>query len=235
MTRDHFSWHSPSLGRTMELLWFGWRGLPLILFPTSAGRFWENEDRSLVGSLAGKIENGEVQAICVDAINQESWFDESIHPGERVRRQGLYDSYLRNELVPYIQRRANRHDVGVYGASFGAYQAANFAARHPDVVSVAICFSGIFDISRYLHGFWDEHCYFQIPTAYIPNMSGEQAARLATIRWVIATGEGDSLAGANAEFSAMLGRKGIPNHLEIWPGVFGHDWPWWKEHLPRFV
>jgi esterase/lipase superfamily enzyme len=33
----------------------------------------------------------------------------------------------------------------------------------------------------------------------------------------------------------MLWAKGIPNHLEIWPGQFGHDWPWWREHLRRFV
>ena len=37
------------------------------------------------------------------------------------------------------------------------------------------------------------------------------------------------------EFSEMLWSKGVPNHLEIWPGVFGHDWPWWRENLRRFV
>ena len=21
----------------------------------------------------------------------------------------------------------------------------------------------------------------------------------------------------------------------FWPGVFGHDWPWWRENLRRFV
>ena len=137
--------------------------------------------------------------------------------------------------MPYIFNRAQRGDLAVYGASFGAYHAANFAAKYPDVVSRAICFSGVYDIHSFVDGYWDETCYFNCPTAYIPNMNGEWAAKLARVGWVIATGEHDSLVQQNRDFSALLSSKGIPNYLEIWPGQFGHDWPWWREHLRRFV
>ena len=138
-------------------------------------------------------------------------------------------------MVPYIHNRAQRGDLAVYGASFGAYHAANFAAKYPDVVSRAICFSGIYDIYDSLDGYWDNDCYFNCPTAYIPNMDDEWVSKLSRMSWVIATGEHDSLVQKNREFSQILWDKGIPNHLEIWEGQFGHDWPWWREHLRRFV
>lgn len=235
MYRDYVKWSSPSLGRQMELLWFGKFGRPVILFPTSGGRFHENEDHGLAASLADKVDAGEIQLVLVDTVNEESWYNTSVHPAVRAARHVQYDSYLRNELVPYVFERAQRGDLAVYGASFGAYHAANFAGRHPDVVSRAICFSGIYDIHRFVDGYWDDNCYFNCPTAYIPNMSGEWAGRLGRIGWVIATGEHDSLVRENREFSEILWAKGIGNHLEIWPGVFGHDWPWWRENLRRFV
>ena len=235
MYREHVFWHSPSLGRDMEFAWYGKFGRPVMLFPTSAGRYSENEDRGMPESLADKVNGGEIQLILVDTVNDESWYNRHVHPAVRAARHAQYDAYLRHELVPYIFNRAQRGDLAVYGASFGAYHAANFAARYPDVVNRAICFSGIYDIHDQLDGYWDENCYFNCPTAYIPNMDGEWVGKLSRIDWVIATGEYDTIVGKNREFSSILWSKGIPNHLEIWPGVFGHDWPWWRENLRRFL
>lgn len=235
MYREHVRWWSPSLGRDMEFLWFGKFGRPAILFPTSAGRYYENEDFHLASSVSDKVNSGEVQLVLVDTVNDESWYNKYVHPAVRAARHAQYDSYLRNELVPYIHNRAQRGDLAVYGASFGAYHASNFAARYPDVVSRAICFSGVYDIHAFLDGYWDENCYFHCPTAYIPNMDGELAGRVSRVNWIIATGEYDTIVQKNREFSAMLWARGIGNHLEIWPGVFGHDWPWWREHLRRFI
>src|SRR5215212_3871405 len=197
MYRDYVKWRSPSLGRDMEFLWFGKFGRPVILFPTSAGRYFENEDFKLAESVAAKVDAGEIQLILPDTVNSESWYNNSVHPAVRAARHAQYDSYLRNELVPYIFNRAQRGDLAVYGASFGAYHAANFAARYPDLVSRAICFSGVFDIESFLDGYWDENCYFHSPTAYIPNMDAEWANKLSRVGWVIATGEHDSLVQQN--------------------------------------
>jgi esterase/lipase superfamily enzyme len=235
MYREHGKWWSPSLGRDMEFLWFGKFGRPVMLFPTSSGRYYENEDFHLTDSLADKVDNGEIQLVLVDAVNTESWYNRGVHPAVRAARHAQYDAYLRHEMVPYIFNRAERGDLAVYGASFGAYHAANFAARYPDVVSRAICFSGVYDIHSFLDGYWDETCYFHCPTAYVPNMSGELVAKLGRVNWTIATGEHDTLVQNNRDFSSMLWSKGVGNYLEIWNGVFGHDWPFWREHLRRFV
>lgn len=235
MYREYVRWWSPSLNREMEFLWFGKFGRPVILFPTSAGRYFENEDFHLAGSLADKVNAGEIQLILVDTVNNESWYNRGVHPAIRAARHAQYDNYLRHELVPYIHNRAQRGDLVVYGASFGAYHASNFAARYPDVVSRAICFSGVFDIRSQLDGYWDDNCYFHCPVVYIPNMDGEWAGKLSRVQWVLATGEYDSIVDKTREFSGLLAMKGIPSYTEIWPGVFGHDWPWWREHLRRFV
>src|SRR5450755_1976781 len=218
MFRQYDSWWSPSLNRPMEFLWLGQFGRPVMMFPTSGGGFKENDDFHLTDSLADKVDRGEIQLCLVDSVDQESWYNKWLHPADRVRRHLSYDAYLRQEMVPYIQNRAQRGDLAVYGASFGAFHAANFAARYPDVVNRAICFSGIYDIHDQLDGYWDENCYFNCPVAYIPNMDGEWVGKLSRVDWVIATGEYDTIVDKNREFSALLRSKGIQNYLEIWGG-----------------
>ena len=235
MYREYVKWWSPSLGRDMELLWFGKFGRPVVLFPTSSGSYYENEDFKLTDSVADKVDAGEVQLCLVDTVNNESWYNKSVHPAVRAARHAQYDTYLRHELVPYVHNRAQRGDLAMYGASFGAYHAANFSARYPDLVSRAILFSGVFDIHSFTDGYWDDTCYFHSPSSYIANMNNEWAGKLSRVDWIIATGEHDTLANENRDFSNLLWSKGIRNHFELWPGQFGHDWPWWREHLRRFV
>lgn len=235
MNREQHGWYSPILERNMEFLWFGHWGRPLLVFPTAAARYTENEDFGIVGALADKIDAGELQVCCVDSVNAESWHDKNAHPGHRIWRHDQYDRYLVEELVPFIRHKAGRDDLITYGASFGAYHATNFALRHPDMVSRVVAFSGVFDVQRMLDGYWNELCYFHCPTAYVSNYDTAWVDRIRGLEIVLATGEHDHLADANRHFGGILQAKGIPAHVEIWPGQFGHDWPWWRQHLRRFV
>ncbi|MBA2564593.1 MAG: esterase [Gemmatimonadetes bacterium] len=219
----------------MEMLWFGNWGRPVIGFPTSGGGFRELEDFGLVRALAGKIEAGEIQLCCVDSVDRESWYNNRAHPADRVRRHDQFDRYVRDEVLPFVAHRAQRDDVVLYGASFGAYHAMNLACRYPDRIGRAIAFSGVFDVHRFLHGYWDDLCYFHCPTAYVPNMDGAMAGRLSNVDLVVATGEHDHLAHNTREFTGMLASRGVPVVGEIWQGQFGHDWPFWSQHLPRFL
>jgi esterase/lipase superfamily enzyme len=205
----------------MEDLWFGKFGRPVMLFPTSGGHFFENEDFKLTESLADKVDAGHIQLVCVDSIDQESWYNRGVHPAIRAARHAQYDSYLRNEMIPYTFNRAQRGGLVVYGASFGAYHAAISPAVIP-ISSAARsvsqgCTTSI--VSRRLLG--QQLLPLRCPTAYIPNMDGEWVGRLSQVDWVIATGEYDTLVQKNREFSDLLWSRGIPNHSEIWGGVFG--------------
>jgi esterase/lipase superfamily enzyme len=235
MQRTHESWHSSALGRTMEFLWFGWSGYPVLAFPTSMGRFFQYEDTGLIGSLAAKIDAGYLQLVCVDSVDAESWYDKAISPYLRGKRHEQYDAYLAGELAPYVRERSRWAQLGTFGCSFGGYHASNFAGRHPELVSKAVCLSGVYDVHRFVDGYWDDTDYFNSPADYIANMGGDQLDRLRHIEWVVATGEYDSLVEDNRRFAALLGAKGLPLHAEIWPGVFGHDWPFWNAAAPRLI
>src|SRR5207253_2107022 len=92
MYREHGQWWSPSLGKNMDFLWFGKFGRPVLLFPTSAGRFYENEDFHLTDSVADKVDAGEIQLVLIDAVNEESWYNKSVHPAVRAARHVQYDA-----------------------------------------------------------------------------------------------------------------------------------------------
>ena len=169
MRSEYIKWHSPSLHREMELLAFGDRGFPVVVFPTSGGRFWEYEDRGMVNALHPKIDRGELQVICVDSVDQESWYNRSIYPADRLHRQNAFDAYLAHEVAPFVQQRTSWPRMGATGCSFGGYHAINFAMRHPDLVTYAVSMSGAFDIpKRFLDGFYNQNAYLHTPLDYLP-------------------------------------------------------------------
>lgn len=234
MKREYGSWQSAALSRPMEFLWFGTSGRPVLMFPTSKGRFHQNEDFGLTGALADKVDAGHLQLVCVDSVDAESFYDTSKLPGARVRRHDAYDRYLRDEMLPFIEERTGGNVVTL-GASFGAYHAANVAARYPGRITKAICFSGLYDVEQFLDGYWDDLCYYHTPQAYVANMDEAWLEKLRAVEWVVATGEQDTLYPQNKAFADLLAARGQRVHAEFWPGVFGHDWPFWNEAVRRFL
>ena len=103
MRREYIKWHSPSLQREMELLAYGERGFPIVVFPTSGGRFFEYEDRGMIGALASKIDRGELQVFCPDGVDTESWYNKGVHPRVRVMRHLQYERYILHEFLPFIR------------------------------------------------------------------------------------------------------------------------------------
>lgn len=236
MNREYIAWDSPTLGRRMELLWFGHGGQPMIWFPTSQGRFYQNEDFGLIGAVGDLIERGAIQVCCVDSVDSESFYATEKHPAERIRRHDQYDSYLAEEVVPFTRAKA-RHEgrIATLGTSFGAYHAVNFAFRRPDLVDKVVAFSGKYDIHNFLDGYWDELCYFHCPTAYVPNKNDDWVGRLSSLDIAVVTGETDNILSGTTDMLRILNEKGIPNRGSVWKAPYGHDWPWWKEQIRSYV
>lgn len=236
MRRDYHVWHSPTLGRPMELLWFGHAGRPMIWFPTSQGRFYQVEDFGLIGAVGDHIETGNLQVVCVDSIDSESFYASWKHPADRIRRHDEYDRYLAGEVVEFIRERTDpRVRVGTLGASFGAYHAVNFGFRHPDLVDKVVGFSGKYDIHSFLDGYWDDLAYFHCPTAYVPNLTIEDARRLSEMDIAIVTGETDNILEGSQEMIRLLDDRWIRHRGHIWGAPYGHDWSWWREQIRWYV
>jgi esterase/lipase superfamily enzyme len=205
------------------------------VFPTSGGRFFEYEDRGMVNALAPKIERGEMQVICVDSVDQESWYNRGVQPGDRLHRQNAFDAYLVHELAPWVRNRTSWPQMATTGCSFGGYHAVNFALRHPDLVTYAVSMSGAFDIpKRFLEGHYDDNAFFHSPLDYLAGMSnGWFLDHFRKNYYVLAVGNEDSLFDQNVRLAHEFGVKQIPHVLDVWEG-FGHDWHWWHQMAEKF-
>ena len=236
MNREYHKWYSPRLGREMELLVFGHGGLPVLVFPTSGGRFFEFEDRSMVAVLADRLESGGLQLFCVDSVDNESWYNRNVPPRWRIARHIQFEDYLTGEVVPLIRQKNQDAHLVALGCSFGGYHAANIAFRHPDLFTGLLSMSGAFEISSFLHGYYDRDCYFHLPTHYLPGMQDPwYLERFRRNTYVLATGWDDQCLEQNRTMDRILNEKGIPHKLYIWDSWNSHDWPTWQRMVQQYL
>jgi esterase/lipase superfamily enzyme len=173
----------------METLIFGHSGSPVLVFPTTMGRFFQYEDFGMVGALSSKIEAGAIQLFCVDSVDAESWYNRGIAPPQRVARHLAFEKYVLDEYVPFIRAR-NVGPLVVTGTSFGAYHALNIAFRHPTLFTKLVALSGRYDIKGFLDGFYNDDAYFNCPADYLPGLSDNgYLSAIRRMRIVLVTGE----------------------------------------------
>src|SRR5258708_7880129 len=135
MNERYIRSYTPWLSRDFEMLAFGnGGGLPLILFPTSFGRYYQNKDFGLVGSVADFVDAGKVTVYCPDAIDLESFYNKGIHPADRMKTHNAYERVIVNDVFDLARKECNCHRVAVGGASLGPYHAPNNPLRYPDPV-----------------------------------------------------------------------------------------------------
>ena len=231
MHEEHRQFHSAHLGGPLDLLVYGTWGYPVVVIPTSMGRHFEARDFQLVEAARPLIEAGRVKLYCVDSLDRLSWYAKHLHPAQRLQNHIWYDRMLSEELVPALQRECSVDKIGIAGASFGGYQALNFAFRHPEQVAHLFTMGAAFDISQFVDGYHDENVYFNNPPAYMP------AAPSAHFQWmniILGTAEYDFCKDDTYRMSQILSNKGIRHTLDVKP--FGnHDWPVWREMLPQYL
>ena len=233
MNREYHKWYSSRLNRDMELLVFGHAGTPVLVFPTSRGRFFEYSDRGMIDAVSDKINRGELQFFCVDSVDSESWYDKGIHPADRVRRHMQYEDYLVNEVMPFLRHRNWSERRVATGCSFGGYHCVNLALKHPDLITDCISMSGAFDIKQFLDGYYDDNCYYNNPPDYLPNMHDDWRQRLYK-NIVLATGKYDICLDQNFRMAGIMGSKHVPHLLDVWKNGTAHDWPWWQNMARKF-
>jgi esterase/lipase superfamily enzyme len=221
----------------MELLIFGNAGTPALVFPTSQGRFFDYEDRGMVESLRGVVEQGRYRLCCVDSVDAESWYNEHAHPRERVMRHLQYEQYIVSEVIPLMNGNNHSGHLLVTGCSFGGFHSVNFSLRHPDLVDACISLSGAFDVRQFLGGYYDQDCYFNNPVDYLPNLTDEWYLDRyrSKVKFVLATGEWDICLDANLTLSRLLESKGVQHYLDVWGNQTQHDWPWWQMMIRKFL
>lgn len=231
MQEEYIKWYSPNLSMDIDMLTFGHGGFPVLLFPTSQGRYYENKDFRLIDSIQHFINAGKVKVYCPDGIDSLSFYNKGAHPAERIRNHIWYDKMLLEEVVSRAQNDTGHHKVITAGCSFGGYHAANFAFRYPWLVSHMFSMSGAFDIRGQFDGFYNEDVYFHNPVDYLPAANNPE---LWNMKIVLGTSDRDICRLYNEQLSEILNKKGISHWLDIRPNA-DHDWPIWREMFPDYL
>ena len=241
MQTEYHKWFSPSLGHDMELKVYGYYGKPVVVFPAQAGRFFDFENFGMVNAISSFIEAGQIKLFTVDSVDGQSWANGSAHPADRARRHEDYDRYIVEEVAPFIRKHSGNttEKFLTTGVSMGAYHAANFFFRHPDVFDTVIAISGLFRLNHFIGDYMDENVYFNSPLAYLPSMNDPwYIDQYRQSRIIVCTGQGaweEEMLADTHELKRILEEKSIPHWIDIWGGDVNHDWPWWLKMLPYFL
>lgn len=233
------SWHSPNLGRQMEIAVYGNFGFALLMFPSAAADYLEYERFQLIDSIRPLIEEGVCKVFSINSINNESWLNNSMQPRDKAIRHQQYNRYICEEVVPYIDNAMGGRVMTITsGVSLGAFHAVNTLFRRPDLFDGTIGMSGIYDLKTYANGYYDEDVYFNSPADYLPNLTDEtilaQLRSKEHIHFLSGSGAYEAPEATKA-FGNLLDMKKIPHTVEIWGEEWRHDWPTWRAMLPSFL
>src|SRR5215217_4674255 len=172
MERQLNSWYSSRLEKEMPIAVYGYYGFALLLVPTAAADYLEYERFQLIDALAPFINSGKVKVFSINSINNESWLNQHMEPKHKIIRHQQFNEYVYEEVLPFIQlHTSNETPIIICGASFGALHSMNLFLKRPDLLNGVIAMSGVYDLTEYSNGHFDDDVYFNSPQHYMPNLT----------------------------------------------------------------
>ena len=246
MRHDVVELWSPELGWSPRVIVYGSYGRPVLVFPSSEGRAEDYESNGMVEAVRPLIDQGRVKLYCLDSWDSGSWYRDDLPLEERARRHEAYERWVVEGAVPYVDADCGgRQDMAVTGCSFGAYHAANLALRRADLFPLALCFSGVYDLSVLGWGERGTSFHLNNPLWSLGAADGEHLdwlrSRLSLLL-VCGQGQWEDTTGAlesTHAFGRVCSEKGLRVEVDLWGHDVPHDWPSWRaqlaHHLPRFV
>ena len=239
MKREITSWFSPSLNKEMPVAVYGDYGFALLLIPTAAADYLEYERFQLMDHLAHFVDTGKVKIFSVDSINNESWLNNHMDPHHKSIRHQEWNHYIFNEVVPFIRNKtSNETPIITCGASFGALHSMNLFLKRPDIINGVIAMSGVYDLTEYTKGHYNDDVYFNSPMHYMPNLTDhnvlEQIRRSNHLHILTGSGAYED-PSSSGRFARILYDKAVNYELDIWGEEWKHDWPTWRAMLPHYL
>jgi esterase/lipase superfamily enzyme len=240
----HIYYHkrdSHHLGRPMEHKRYGHAGRPVVVFPTSRGRFYQYEDSGAVGALSEFIDDGRIQVFTLDSIDDETFFSKDSDLQARIARHDAYFRYVKDEALPDLVREARVSNGGqdlkpiVTGCSMGAFHAANFLFHHPEVTAGLIALSGVYSTRDFFGAALDGGIFYHSPLDYLGGLNDDAVlSNLRKNRMFFCVGQGsweERMIIETRRLEQILHDKGIPAWFDYWGTDVSHDWPWWHKQL----
>jgi esterase/lipase superfamily enzyme len=239
MERQLSSWYSPRLQKEMPIAVYGHYGFALLLVPTAAADYLEYERFQLIDSISGFIDAGKLKVFSINSINNESWLNNDMDPIYKSIRHQQFNSYVYEEVIPFIRTHTSQETpIIICGASFGALHSMNLFLKRPDLIQGVLALSGVYDLTEYTRGYFDENVYFNSPQHYMPNLSDhsilEQIRQSNHIHIFSGSGAYEDPEGSR-RFAGVLYNKGITYELDIWGPEWKHDWDTWRVVMPHYL
>jgi esterase/lipase superfamily enzyme len=223
----------------MPIATYGHYGFALLLVPTAAADYLEYERFQLIDSIRGFIEGGKLKVFSINSINNESWLNNEMDPRHKSIRHQQFNSYVFEEVIPFIRTHTSAETpIIICGASFGALHSMNLFLKRPELIQGVLALSGVYDLTEYTKGYFDDDVYFNSPQHYMPNLSDhfilEQIRRSNHIHIFSGSGPYEDPEGSR-RFASVLYNKGITYELDIWGPEWKHDWDTWRHVLPHYL
>lgn len=223
----------------MPIAVYGHYGFALLLVPTAAADFLEYERFQLIEAIRPFIDGGKVKVFSINSINNDSWMNNQVHPQHKTYMHQQFNSYVYEEVIPFIRTHtSNDTPIIICGASFGALHSMNLFLKKPGLINGVIGLSGVYDLTEYTKGYFDEDVYYNSPQHYMPNLTDhgilEQIRRSSHIHIFSGSGAYED-PNASRSFAGILYNKGINYELDIWGPEWPHEWHTWRYVLPHYV
>ena len=227
----HIKYYSNTLEKDMNLEITGHWGYPILMFPSSGGKYTQNFDFGLNSSVSKFVEEGRVKLYNIESIDMLSFYDDDMPSEIKIHNYELYMQFIQTELIPYIQNECNTDRIGVAGVSFGGFHASNTAFRFPDLVSHLFSMSGVYNIRNFVPDSEDMRVYFNCPDEFMVN---EEGWKYNHMNIVLSTSDQDSCKPKNLNMAGILDAKGIDYWYDEKKWI-NHDWPLWKMVFPEYL
>ncbi len=231
-------WYSDRLKQDVQVVRWGNYGTPVLLFPTAGGDAEEVERFHMLRVLESQLQQGKVKVFSCDSVAGQKMVMAEGSPAYRCWIQNQFQQFIYHELVPAIRNDCQSPGIEIVatGASIGAFHALGMVCRFPDAFSHAICMSGTYDLTRFVKGPTTQDLYFATAVQFIPSLEGPALEAVRKRFVLFASGEGRAEdIGESWRAAQVLGSKGIPNRVDSWGAGWHHDWPTWRNMLPKYL
>lgn len=237
--KETSTWYSHRLDRSITLVRWGGFGKPVLIFPTAGGDAEEIERFHVIGCLSDLLEKGRIKVYSCDSAAGQALAKGEGTAEYRGRMQDRFQEYVFHEVVPAIRSDCRKDDIDIIaaGASIGAFNALAVLCRYPGAFSHALCLSGTYDLTRFLDGGDPGPAFYESsPMHYVSRLNGRhlEAVRKRFVLFAAGEGRAEDI-GETWRAAHLLGSVGIPNRVDSWGRDWHHDWPTWREMLPKYL
>ena len=234
----HKEW-SNKLNREMEWKEYGEGEHSVLAIPSQDGRFYDWKSYQMVDTLAPWIDSNKIRLICCDSIDKETWSNINGDNRWRIEQHERWYHYIIDELLPRCRRWGDETFLAT-GCSLGAFHAANFFFRRPDMFDTLIAMSGLYYAGYSFPNYSDDLTYANSPEDFLRNMPQNHPwiSLYRSRRIIVSVGQGrweEDTLRSTRELDTILCDKNIPEWFDYWGYDVDHDWPSWRNMLAYFM